>query len=41
MCVCVEPSAKHLGFFGLYMSLVTGQIEREGVTHSKRPQART
>lgn len=41
VCVCVEPSAKHLGFFGLYMSLVTGQIEREGVTHSKRPQART
>ena len=28
-------------FFYLYMSLVTGQTEREGVTHSKRPQART
>lgn len=41
VCVCVEPSAKHLGFFALYMSLVTGQIEKEGVTHSKRPQART
>lgn len=39
--VCWAKCKTFFFFFALYMSLVTGQIEKEGVTHSKRPQART